>query len=126
MDCKKRIADIVSAGTPLDCAMGSNTSVFVGSFCGDFTELLMKDPETVPLYQATSSGHSRAILANRLSYFFDFRGPSVTIDTACSSSLVALHMGYQSLRSGESRQALVAGANVILSHEMTISMSMMR
>ena len=88
--------------------------------------MLMRDPETVPLYQATSSGHSRAIIANRLSYFFDFKGPSVTIDTACSASLVALHLACQSLRTGETRQAVVAGANVILSHEMTISMSMMR
>ena len=106
--------------------MGSNTSVFVGSFCGDYTDVLLRDTEAVPLYQATSSGHSRAIIANRLSYFFDFKGPSVTIDTACSSSLVALHLACQSLRTGEARQAIVAGANVILSHEITISMSMMR
>lgn len=106
--------------------MGTDTSVYVGSFCGDYTDLLMRDSESVPLYQATSSGHSRAIIANRLSYFFDFKGPSVTIDTACSASLVALHLACQSLRSGESHQAVVAGANVILNHEITISMSMMR
>ena len=117
---------ILVAGTTLESAFGSDTSVFVGSFCGDYTDVLLRDPETVPLYQATSSGHSRAIIANRLSYFFDFKGPSVTIDTACSSSLVALHLACQSLRTGESRQAVVAGANVILSHEITISMSMMR
>lgn len=117
---------MIAAGTPLDRALGSDTSVFVGSFCGDYTDVLMRDPERVPLYQATSSGHSRAIISNRLSYFFDFKGPSVTIDTACSSSLVALHMACQSLRTGESKQAVVSGANVILSHEITISMSMMR
>lgn len=110
----------------METTLGSNTSVFVGSFCGDYTDVLMRDPESVPLYQATSSGHSRAIISNRLSYFFDFTGPSVTIDTACSSSLVALHLACQSLRAGETTQAIVAGANVILSHEMTISMSMMR
>lgn len=59
----------------------------------------------MPFYQATSSGHSRAIISNRLSYFFDLRGPSATIDTACSASLVALHLACQSLRSGESEQA---------------------
>jgi acyl transferase domain-containing protein len=105
---------------------GEKLGCFVGSFCGDYTDMLSRDPETIPFYQATSSGHSRAIISNRLSYFFDLRGPSVTIDTACSASLVALHMACQSIRSGETTGALVAGANVILSHEMTISMSMMR
>ena len=86
----------------------------------------MRDTENIPLYQATSSGNSRAIIANRLSYFFDFRGPSITINTACSASLVALHLACQSLRTGESHQALVAGANVILSPNMTISISIIR
>ncbi|KAL9616313.1 MAG: hypothetical protein Q9160_008808 [Pyrenula sp. 1 TL-2023] len=125
-EIERLCVDLASAGVPLDQAVGSRTSVFVGSFCGDYTDILMRDPENVPMYQATSSGHSRAVIANRLSYFFDLRGPSATVDTACSSSLVALHMGCQSIRTGESRQALVAGANVILNHEMTISMSMMR
>ncbi|KUI54273.1 Lovastatin diketide synthase LovF [Cytospora mali] len=115
-----------NAGIAMDKVSGTNTCCFVGSFCGDYTELLSRDPETTPFYQATGSGHSRAIIANRLSYFFDLRGPSVTIDTACSASLVALHLACQSLRSGETKQALVAGANVILGLEATISMSMMR
>ncbi|RFU23814.1 hypothetical protein B7463_g12524, partial [Scytalidium lignicola] len=113
-------------GIPLDKVAGSETCCFVGSFCGDYTDMLSRDPDSIPFYQATSSGHSRAIIANRLSYFFDLRGPSATIDTACSASLVALHLACQSLRAGETKQALVAGANVILSHEMTISMSMMQ
>ncbi|KAI0009070.1 putative polyketide synthase [Xylariaceae sp. FL0662B] len=115
-----------NAGIPLGEVAGSETCCFVGSFCGDYTDMLSRDPDSMPFYQATSSGHSRAIIANRLSYFFNLRGPSATIDTACSSSLVALHLACQSLRTGESKQALVAGANVILSHEMTISMTMMR
>ena len=78
------------------------------------------------MYQCTNSGHSRATLSNRLSYFFNLHGPSVTIDTACSASLVALHLACQSLRTGDARRAVVAGANVILSHEIMIAMSMMR
>ena len=78
------------------------------------------------MYQCTNSGHSRATLSNRLSYFFNLHGPSVTVDTACSASLVALHLACQSLRTGDSRRAVVAGANVILSHEIMIAMSMMR
>ncbi|KAH8799346.1 putative polyketide synthase [Xylogone sp. PMI_703] len=115
-----------NAGTSLLEVQGSKTSCFVGSFCGDYTDMLMRDPETVPMYQCTNSGHSRAILANRLSYFFNLQGPSATIDTACSASLVALHLGCQSLRTGDAKRAVVAGANVILSHEIMITMSMMR
>lgn len=115
-----------NSGTPLSQVQGSKTSCFVGSFCGDYTDMLMRDPETTPMYQCTNSGHSRAILANRLSYFFNLQGPSVTIDTACSASLVALHLGCQSLWTGDATRAVVAGANVILSHEIMITMSMMR
>ncbi|KAL6715297.1 hypothetical protein ACLMJK_007562 [Lecanora helva] len=115
-----------NAGTPLCEILGTQTSVFVGSFCGDYTDMLLRDPDTVPMYQCTNSGHSRATLANRISYFFDLHGPSVTIDTACSASLVSLHLGCQSLRTGDAKRAIVAGANVILSHEIMIAMSMMR
>lgn len=50
----------------------------------------------MPTYHAT--GSSGAILANRISWFFDLKGPSVTVDTACSSSLVALDQACQELR----------------------------
>lgn len=64
--------------------------------------------------------------ANRVSYFFDLKGPSVTVDTACSGSLVALHLACQSLRTGEASAAIAAGVNVALSHEFMSTMSMMR
>lgn len=110
----------------MDKIMGSNTAVFVGTFSQDYTDVLLRDLETLPLYQATSAGQSRAITSNRLSYFYDLKGPSVTIDTACSGSLVALHLACQSLRTGETEQAFVGGTSVILNHDGTITLSMMR
>lgn len=107
-------------------AVGSKTSVFSGTFGGDYTDTLLRDSEKIPLYQTTNSGHSRAIISNRLSYFFDFKGPSVTIDTACSASLTALHLACQSLRTGETSQAIVTGSSVILSSDLFVSMSAMR
>ena len=81
--------------------VGSQTSCYVGSFTKDYSELHERDPEDDPKYSATGTGS--ALLSNRISWFFDFRGPSLTLDTACSSSLVCLHLACQSLRTGESK-----------------------
>ena len=67
-----------------------------------------RDLDQYPKYTATGTG--AAILANRISYFYDLHGPSVTIDTACSSSLVGFHMGNQSIRSNESDMAIIVGS----------------
>ncbi|KAJ5823826.1 Acyl transferase/acyl hydrolase/lysophospholipase [Penicillium robsamsonii] len=115
-----------NAGIPLTKIMGTQTSCFVGSFSADYTDLLLRDPECVPMYQCTNAGQSRAMTANRLSYFFDLKGPSVTVDTACSGSLVALHLACQSLQTGDASTAIAAGVNLILSHEFMSTMGMMK
>ncbi|KAF4207594.1 hypothetical protein CNMCM8927_002671 [Aspergillus lentulus] len=115
-----------NAGIPLPEIMGSQTSCFVGSFNADYTDLLLRDPNAIPMYQCTNAGQSRAMMANRVSYFFDLKGPSVTVDTACSGSLVALHLACQTLRTGDAAMAIAAGVNVILSHEFMSTMTMMK
>ena len=69
------------------------------------------------------TGNALSIAANRLSYAFDFRGPSIAVDTACSSSLVAIHLACQSLRRGETDLAVAAGVNLILTPDLTVNFS---
>lgn len=79
--------------------------------CNDYAHITYHDLESLPKYAAT--GTALSILSNRVSYYFNWTGPSMTIDTACSSSLIATHQAVQSLRRGESNLAVVAGANLI-------------
>ncbi len=104
-----------------DTLVGSETGVFIGISSSDYSRLQFSDPAFIDAYAGTGNAHS--IAANRLSYVFDFRGPSLAIDTACSSSLVAVHLACQSLRNGECSMALAGGVNVMLSPELTIAFS---
>ncbi|CAJ2500619.1 Uu.00g034720.m01.CDS01 [Anthostomella pinea] len=108
-----------SSGLTLQALRGSQTSVYVGLMTSDYTDTQARDPENFSQYMAT--GTSRALISNRLSYFFDWKGPSMTIDTACSSSLTAIHLAVQSLRSGESTVACAAGANLLLTPDLFIA-----
>ena len=99
-----------NAGISLERASGSNTSVHTGCFTDDYKLQLLKDPDQIPKYAAT--GASLAMLANRLSWFFNLTGPSMNIDSACSSSGIALDHGCQLLRSKECDMSLVAGCNI--------------
>lgn len=78
---------------------GSMTGCYVGSMTSDYE--LLSTQEIYDMPHMAGAGTSEAMTANRVSWFFDFRGPSLTLDTACSSSLYALHLACQSLRLGE-------------------------
>ncbi|RKK07595.1 Polyketide synthase-nonribosomal peptide synthetase [Fusarium oxysporum f. sp. cepae] len=103
---------LCAGGQTIESLRGSNTAVYVGMMCDDWAQLINRDWDLAPTYAAT--GDSRAIISNRVSYFFDWHGPSMTIDTACSSSLVAVHQGVTALRNGECPIAIAAGANLIV------------
>jgi 8-amino-7-oxononanoate synthase len=94
-----------------DKLRGSKTGVFIGIGTHDYSILLWQQPVNEP-YATTGTGN--CIAANRLSYVFDFKGPSLAVDTACSSSLVALHLACQSIWAGESDLALAGGVNMLL------------
>ncbi|KAL6857742.1 putative Hybrid PKS-NRPS biosynthetic cluster [Amphichorda felina] len=109
------------AGIPPSSLRGSRTSVHVGSFSNDYMSMTNKDLAAYPKYTVTGTGN--AILSNRISYFYDLHGPSITIDTACSSSLVCFHLGSQSLRSGEADIAIVAGSALHFDPNIYITMT---
>ena len=97
-----------NAGITLDEVRATQTSVFCGAFTNDYDAASTKDLIYYPKYTVTGIGN--AILSNRISYFYDLHGPSVTIDTACSSSLVCFHLGNQSLLNGEAKISIVVGS----------------
>ncbi|MEO0973309.1 MAG: polyketide synthase, partial [Pseudomonadota bacterium] len=109
------------AGLPATRLAGSATGVYLGISSNDYGTRDTLVPETIDAYSRT--GSSRAVAANRLSYFLDLRGPSVAIDTSCSSSLVALHLACQSLHTRETDLAVAGGVNVILSPAAGIAVS---
>lgn len=104
---------LCAGGQTIEGLRGSSSAIIVGLMGDDWSGVLYKDWETLPQYSATGMG--RSIMSNRVSYFFDWHGPSITLDTTCSSSLVAVHLATQALRNGESRVAVAAGANLLLS-----------
>ncbi|KAM9996941.1 hypothetical protein ACTFIZ_001879 [Dictyostelium cf. discoideum] len=92
---------------------GTNTSVFIGSSTIDYLHT-NKHPDSV-LKNTVSLLTST--ISNRISYCFDFNGPSFSIDTACSSSLNAVAQGYNSILNGISDLSIVGGVNLILDIE---------
>lgn len=80
-----------------------------------------KDAEVLP--HAFLAGTGTAMIANRLSHFYDLQGPSMSIDTGCSAGIVAIHQGCQSIRSGESDISIVGAASTLLTQDAFISAS---
>ena len=103
---------------------GSRTSVFIGASTWDYNKIANTDVRYMEAHAST--GTVLCVLANRLSYVLNLRGPSMAIDTACSSSLSAVHLACRSLRSMESSMALAGGVNLILSPETPIVLSQAR
>ncbi|HEU4363324.1 MAG TPA: SDR family NAD(P)-dependent oxidoreductase, partial [Mycobacterium sp.] len=112
------------AGQVPERLAGSRTGVFVGISTNDYGSLRQGQPQLIDAYSGT--GNALSIAANRLSYVFDFHGPSMAIDTACSSSLVAVDLACRSLRDGECGLALAGGVNIILSPALAINFSKAR
>ncbi|KAL4815077.1 ketoacyl-synt-domain-containing protein [Aspergillus spinulosporus] len=102
-----------AGGHRLDALQGSPTGVYCGFLRTDYNQIQFADPDSFPPYTVT--GNSPAIMANRISYFFNWTGPSFSVDTGCSSSLLAVHLAVEALRKGECSMAVAVGSNLILS-----------
>ncbi|MXG26694.1 non-ribosomal peptide synthetase/type I polyketide synthase [Streptomyces sp. YIM 132580] len=105
---------------PADLA-GENVAVYVGAFTLDYKILQFADLGFTSLAAHTATGTMMTMVSNRISYCFDFRGPSLSIDTACSSSLVAVHLACQALGRGETDLALAGGTLLNLAPQYTIA-----
>ncbi|WP_084508380.1 polyketide synthase Pks13 [Nocardia pseudovaccinii] len=114
------------ARIPASELKGEPVGVFIGSSSNEFQLIAAlglgdPDPDVPASAQAYAiMGSVSSIIPNRVSYFFDFRGPSVAIDTACSSTMVAVHQAVRSLRDGDSNLALAGGVNMLLSPMATL------
>lgn len=119
MDPQQRLAmesvrkTIESAGYRLADLAGSRIGIFMGVATMDYSDLLLEAGTPIDAY--TSTGASHSVLVNRISFAFDWSGPSEPIDTACSSSLVAIHRACEAIRSGSCDAAIAGGVNVIVS-----------
>ncbi len=91
---------------------GSGTGVYIGASSTDYSDLTLGDPAGGDAYFMI--GNTLSILANRISYTFDLRGPSLTVDTACSSALVAFHEACEAIRAERIGSAIVGGINLLL------------
>ncbi|KAI1361469.1 hypothetical protein F5Y08DRAFT_17956 [Xylaria arbuscula] len=109
-----------NAGIPLEKVNGAPVACFVGSYATDYLDMLQRDPEDrAPGFLI---GTGRAVMANRISYFLNIKGPSVTLDTACSGSLVGLDLACRSLQNREVDMAIVAASNLYLNPDHVMDM----
>lgn len=112
---------IENGGLVLDDRTKAASGVFIGISSYDYSKLALRNPRSIGPY--TGTGNSHSVAANRISYLLDLRGPSVAVDTACSSSLYAIHLACRSILSGETVLAFAGGVNLILTPDITISLS---
>lgn len=109
------------AGIPLECVAGTRTAVFMGIMWNDYFRVQARKIGCLDAYSLT--GNHLAFAANRLSYTFDLRGPSVSVEVGCASSLIALHDACMSVWRGESEMALAGGVNLLLAPDNYVATS---
>ena len=111
---------VEDAGYPPTALAGRRVGVFVGVTNSDYLDVQRaagRGPEG-----HTLTGAALSIIANRVSYLLDLRGPSVAVDTACSGSLTAVHQAVTALRDGSCDVAIAGGVSLILSPTLYVAL----
>jgi acyl transferase domain-containing protein/NADPH:quinone reductase-like Zn-dependent oxidoreductase/surfactin synthase thioesterase subunit/NADP-dependent 3-hydroxy acid dehydrogenase YdfG/acyl carrier protein len=111
------------AGLRRDQFDGTRTAVFIGAFMYDYLCIQTAPEQRDEINAYVGMGTSPTALANRISYDFNLKGPSVSLDTACSGSLVAVHLACRSIWAGEADMAVAGGVNLMLRPESSIVLS---
>jgi len=102
---------IEDAGYKASDLSNQKIGVYVGVVATDYWDLLSQNPLLMDTY--TTSGRINCVIANRISYILNLKGPSATIDTACSSSLIAIHRAVTAIQDGYCEGAIAGGVNVM-------------
>jgi 3-oxoacyl-(acyl-carrier-protein) synthase len=105
------------AGTPITALDQKSVACFIAATGMD--SMLAASKQQIPAHPYTLSGNSLSMLANRLSFYFNWKGPSATVDTACSGSLAALARAMDSLALGRADLCFVGSANLLLDNDFT-------
>ncbi|MBN9669609.1 non-ribosomal peptide synthetase [Roseibium aggregatum] len=109
------------AGYAPSALAGSKTGVFIGTADTGYSRLIAEAGVKVEGYSMT--GLAPSLGPNRISYFYDFHGPSVAVETACSSALIAVHRAVEAIRSGHCTAAIAGGINALLLPEAFVGFS---
>ncbi len=112
---------VENAGYAPGTLKGRNVGVFVGVMYGQYQLFGAAESERQGEVMTLSS--SFASIANRVSYFFDWHGPSTALDAMCSSALLSIHLACESIKRGESELALAGGVNLILHPHKDVGLS---
>jgi acyl transferase domain-containing protein/surfactin synthase thioesterase subunit/acyl carrier protein len=110
-----------NSSIPFKKLQGKKIGVYVGNIWSDFEHLRKHKNANVTSHSAV--GQSSNIIANRISFTFGFRGPSLVMDTGCSSSLVAIHLACQSLWEGSTEAVMAGAVNHLLDPDQYILLS---
>ena len=107
---------IEDAGIVLDLEHGTDLAVFMGISHNDYQVIQGSPWDSSGITAHSPTGTAHSIAANRISYCFNLRGPSIALDTACSSALTAVHLACEHIWSGHGDIALAGGVTVMITH----------
>lgn len=108
---------LLDAGIDAQSLKGTGTGVFAGAMDKGWTSIVDETSAFAAI------GSHPALMANRISFFYDLKGPSMTCDVSCSGSLAAVYYAVMSLQTGDCDLAIAGGVNVLLLERFATSMA---